>query len=179
MDASAPYAEVVRSDVDRAPADGSARLTPLWVVAQLVPSPELVYGEGVSRFGLRWQVTPLLYSFGVNRRVSPWRSFVVEPLLRQSGSVELFAGPEYIPFGRTFTDSLLWRIGARSYFPLVEYGDYLSVSIGASYFAFDGHDGAAWEGGIYSLFGIVGAQLTWSPSGGPATTIATLRLRYF
>src|SRR5689334_2785164 len=121
----------VPAAIDQAPAPGSARLTPLWLLTQLVPSPEVVHGDGVTRFGLRWQVTPLLYSFGVNRRVSPWRTLIVEPFVRQSGSIELFAGPEWIPFGRTFTDSLLWRVGARSYFPLVEYGDYLSMSIGA------------------------------------------------
>jgi hypothetical protein len=158
---------------------GSARPSALWLVTQLVPSPEVVHGDGVTRFEMRWQVTPLLYSFGVNRRASPWRMLIVEPFVRQSGSIEAFVGPEYIPWGRTFFDSLLWRVGARSYFPLIEYGDYLSMSIGVSYFTFGGHDGAAYEIGLYSLFGIVGAQLTWSPSGGPATTIATLRLRYF
>ena len=99
--------------------------------------------------------------------------------MRQSGSIELFVGPEYIPYGQSFWDSVLWRAGARVYLPVLEYGDYLSVSLGASYFSFAGAPGAAYELGVYGLFGIVGAQLTWSPSGGPATTIATLRLRYF
>ena len=164
---------------DRDDRSEARRLTPMWVVAQLVPSPEIVNGEGVTRVGLRWQLTPLLYSFGVNRRVDPWRFFVVEPLVRQSGAIELFGGPEYVPYGNTVADSLLWRIGVRSYFPLIEYGDYLSASIGVSYFHFADESGVGYEAGLYSLFGIGGAQLTWSPSGGPATTIATLRLRYF
>jgi hypothetical protein len=67
----------------------------------------------------------------------------------------------------------------RSYFPLVERGEYLSISIGASYFDFAGRWGAAFEVGAYALYGIVGVQLTWAPGGGPAATIATLRLRYF
>jgi hypothetical protein len=124
-------------------------------------------------------VTAVLYSFGVNRRVSPWRALIVEPLVRQSGSVELFFSPEYVPYGRTASDSLLWRIGVRAYLPLIEYGDYLSMSLGTSYFDLADHGAAAYEVGVYALFGTVGAQLTWSPSGGPATTIATLRLRYF
>ena len=177
--AIAPASDVAQNDDDQAAAVTSARLTPLWLLTQLVPSPEVVNGDGVTRFGMRWQVTPVLYSFGVNRRVSPWRTLVVEPLVRQSGSIELFVGPEFIPYGRTFFDSLLWRIGVRSYFPVLEYGDYLSVSIGTSYFAFAGTRARRTKLGVYTLFGIVGAQLTWSPSGGPATTIATLRLRYF
>ncbi len=160
-------------------ASEARRLTPTWVVAQLVPSPQIVNGDSVTRLGLRWQLTPLLYSFGINRRGDPWRFFVVEPLVRQGGAVELFGGLEYVPYGNTVADSLLWRAGARSYFPLVEYGDYLSASVGVSYFHFADKSGVGYEGGVYTLFGIVGAQLTYAPSGGPATTIATLRLRYF
>jgi hypothetical protein len=174
MPDASPPAEVAPAD-----ASASTKWSPLWFAAQVVPSPEIVRGAGVTRFGLRWQLTPVLYSFGVHRTANPWRAFVVEPFLRQSGSVELFVSPEYLFYGRSFSDGLLWRIGARSYFPLVEYGDYLSISVGASYFEFAGHGGVAYEGGAYLLFGIVGAQLTWSPSGGPAAAIATLRLRYF
>lgn len=179
--AIAPAADAgQRGDRDeRDEASTTPRPSVVWMLAQLVPSPELVQGEAVTRFGLRWQVTPLLYSFGVNRRVSPWRTLIVEPLVRQGGSIELFLGPEYIPYGRTALDSLLWRVGVRSYFPVLEYGDYLSVSIGTSYFAFADRSGAAYEAGIYALFGMIGAQFTWSPTGGPATSIATLRLRYF
>ena len=160
-------------------AEPGARATPLWFLAQLVPSPEVAYGEGTARFGLRWQITPLLYSFGTNRRVRRWRTFVVEPLVRQSGSTEVFFGPEYLARGPRFSDGLLWRVGVRSYFPLVERGDYLSVSIGSSFFDLAGQSGVAYEAGAYALFGIVGAQVTWSPRPGPAQLIATLRLRYF
>jgi len=177
--AIAPAPEMGQDDEPLGRPATSARLTPLWLLVQLVPSPEIVHGDDVTRFGMRWQVTPVLYSFGVNRRVSPWRAFIVEPFVRQSGSIEVFVGPEYIPYGHSVWDSVLWRAGARVYLPVLEYGDYLSVSLGASYFSFAGDPGAAYELGVYGLFGIFGAQLTWSPSGGPATTIATLRLRYF
>lgn len=155
------------------------RPTPLWLAAQLAPSPELAYGDSGARFGLRWQLTPLLYSFGTNRRLSPWRAIVVEPLVRQSGSIELFLSPEYIVRGPTFGDGWLWRAGVRTYLPVIERGDYLSVSFGASCYAFAGGTGASYEIGAYVLFGIVGVQLTVSPRSGPAQTIATLRLRYF
>ena len=42
----------VPAAIDQAPAPGSARLTPLWLLTQLVPSPEVVHGDGVTRFGL-------------------------------------------------------------------------------------------------------------------------------
>jgi hypothetical protein len=56
-----------------------------WLIPQLIPSPELGFGalKGASNdahFGMRWQLTPVLYSFGMYRKLSPWRFFVVEPL---------------------------------------------------------------------------------------------------
>jgi hypothetical protein len=175
---SAAYASAVVTH-EEAAAEPSIRLTPLWLLAQLVPSPELAFGDGVTRYGMRWQFTPILYSFGIHRDLSPWRVLVVEPIVRQSGSVELFFGPEFIANGGNFAKGWFLRVGVRSYFPLVERGEYLSVSLGASYFDFDGRGGAAYEVGAYVLYGIVGVQATWAPGGGPAATIATLRLRYF
>ena len=163
---------------EEAATEPAIRVTPLWVLAQLVPGPEIAAGDGTARFGLRWQVTPLLYSFGIQRRVSPWRFFIVEPIVRHSGSIELYFSPEYVVHG-SFGDSLLWRGGVRTYLPLVERGDYLSMSIGTSYFHFAGQSGAAYELGAYTLYGIVGVQIAWSPTKGPAETVATLSLRYF
>src|SRR5262249_17835578 len=73
-----------------------------WALPRFLPSPELAFGRqrslddaghvdrGVSTaFGLRWQLTPVLWSFGVHRRQSRWRFFVVDPFARQSGSLEL------------------------------------------------------------------------------------------
>jgi hypothetical protein len=151
--------------------------TLLWLVPQLIPSPEIFAGTGGTRFGVRWQVTPILYSFGLHRRAFPWRFLVVDPLARQSGSVELFFSPEYV--ASHAASDLMIRTGVRSYFPLVEKGDYLSMSIGASHYLYDGHSGAAFEGGLYTLFGVFGVQLTYSPSHLPAEWIATLRFRYF
>jgi hypothetical protein len=157
------------------------QITVPWLATQLIPSPELAVGDGVGRFGMRWQVTPLLYSWGIHRGLSPWRTFVAEPYVRQSGSVELYVSPEYFVYGSSFGDGWLARVGTRAYFPLVEHGEYLSVSVGASSFVFDGKAGAAFEAGAYILFGVVGLQLTYSPTpvAAPIATIATVRVRYF
>jgi hypothetical protein len=154
--------------------------TLLWAATQLLPSPGYAYGEGSSHFDVRWQLTPLLYSWGMNRRLSPWRFFVVEPMTRQSGSLELFFSPEYVTAaGSSFSDGILLRTGVRSYFPLVEHGEYLSCSLGASHYLIERHSGAAVEAGAYVLYGTVGLQITYSPSRLPTAWIATFRLRYF
>jgi hypothetical protein len=173
------------------PTEPGVQITVPWLATQLVPSPELALGAAsgrgsgglshptAARFGMRWQVTPLLFSWGIHRGLSPWRFFVVEPNVRNSGSIELFVTPEYVWYGSTFADGWLARGGVRSYFPLVEHGEYLSMSLGASGFAFAGTSGAAYEAGVYALFGTIGLQVTVTPSVAPIATIATLRLRYF
>lgn len=162
-----------------ASADPHPGVTWPWLATQLVPSPEIAAGDSGAHFGLRWQVTPLLYSFGVYRGVPPWRAFVVEPIVRQSGSVELYFTPEYLAVAPAFRDRLLARVGVRSYLPLIQRGDYLSMSLGSSYFRVAGKNGASYELGAYVLYGVVGVQLTWSPGWDDAAYVATFRIRYF
>jgi hypothetical protein len=160
-----------------------------WAVLQMIPSPQMAFGrqrhidaDGTvhhglpTAFGLRWQLTPILWSFGMNRRQSPWRLFVVDPLARQSGSVELFTVFDY--FGGD-VDALLVRPGARVYLPLVHRGEYLSVSLGTSVYRSTGLFRVAYETGIYTLSGFLGLQVTAAPSHQPLALITTIRIRYF
>ncbi|AUX49161.1 hypothetical protein SOCE26_107060 [Sorangium cellulosum] len=155
------------------------RLTAPWLLAQLVPSPELWSGPSGTYFGLRWQVTPVLYSFGINRKLSPWRAFIVEPLTRHAGSIELFGSPEYFPALDVFSRSWMFRGGVRSYFPLLHRGDMMSCSLGGSAVYFRGQVAASYEAGFYTLFGAVGAQVTYTPTAALRSTTLTLSIRYF
>ena len=151
-----------------------------WLAAQIIPSPQLITLKNDSpRFGLRWQVTPLLYSFGINRRLSPWRTFVVEPLTRQNGSVELYFSPDYLNITDHFKSNWLFRGGLRAYFPIYRRGEYLSASLSTSYYNMNGNQGISYEAGVYLFFGILGFQVTYSPEMKSSPLIFTLRLRYF
>src|SRR5689334_10224774 len=110
---------------ESAPYDKHPPPTLLWMLAQTVPSPELGAGGPSPVFGLRWQITPLLYSFGIYRKLSPWRLFVVEPLTRQSGSIELFVSPEFL------AGDWLARVGVHATFPVLERGEKLAFTIGS------------------------------------------------
>jgi hypothetical protein len=160
-----------------------------WTLTQLVPSPEVGGGkvhrtstDGVQQdslelaFGLRWQLTPLLYSWGTNRRISRWRAFVVDPTARNSGSIELNTSIEYL-FGHI--DRFLVRPGIRATFPLLQRGEYLSTSIGTSTYAFNGVPRVAYDVGLYMLFGLFGVQVTVAPAHAPLNFIGTFRIRYF
>lgn len=159
---------------------GGAAAILLWGATQLVPSPQWTLPErGDPRFGLRWQVTPLLFSVGIRRGLSPWRAFLVEPNVRHSGSFELFFSPEYTFAPGPFEHGLGARVGARMYVPLVQAGEYLSCSAGASAIAtWQGISGAI-EAGLYTLFGGLGLQVTHAPDPSARTTTLTISLRYF
>jgi hypothetical protein len=164
------------------------RPTLAWALLQLVPSPEVAFGrqrhigptgsvdDGArAAFGLRWQVTPVLWSFGVHPSQSRWRYFVVDPIARHSGSLELSTSVEYIG---GHLDGVLVRPGLRAYLPVAQRGEYLSVSLGTSVYAYQGFR-VAYDVGAYVLGGTVGLQMTVAPTHAPLAAIATLRLRYF
>jgi hypothetical protein len=150
-----------------------------WALWQLLPSPELGVGEDGAVFGLRWQVTPLLYSFATDARLSRWRWLVAEPIVRHSGSLELFASPEYLALDGGIGARFGVRAGVRSYWGVIGRGDNLSLSIGSSAFHFRDADGVSFEAGAYVLFGGLGLVLTYSPGFDAAPWLMTLRLRYF
>lgn len=159
-----------------------------WAAFQLLPSPEVAFGrhrrisptgqaeaDHAPAFGLRWQLTPVLWSFGVHPRQSRWRYFVVDPIARHSGSLELSASVEYIG---GHVDRLLARPGLRVYLPLAQKGEYLSMSLGTSVYAYEGFR-VAYDVGAYILGGFLGLQVTVAPTHAPLAAITTLRLRYF
>ena len=153
------------------------RPTLLWGATQLVPSPQWSVGQnGDSHFGARWQVTPLLYSFGMNKRLSPWRTLVAEPMTRYNGSVELFITPEYIP---ALPENWLLRSGVRAYMPLYQFGEYLAASAGTSLYKSGTNTGISYEAGLYMFFGILGFQVTHSPGFDDGRWTYTINLRYF
>ncbi len=139
------------------------------MVAQALPSPE---HTGRS-FGLRWQLTPFLHSWGIHRSAPRrWRAFVVEPPMRHSGSFELYVSPEWLR-----DRGWLGRAGVRSYFPIVDRGEALSISIGTSAWFDRGRVGPSLELGAYTLFGVLGLQLTHSPGLARAEWTGTLQVR--
>jgi hypothetical protein len=125
---------------------------------------------------VRWQVTPIVYSFGVAAK--PLRAFIVEPVARHSGAIELYGSPEWACCAPSGT-SWIGRGGVRLYLPLVGRGESLSGSVGASYYRAAGGDGLSMELGAYALYGMVGLTVTFSPALDGRETMLALALRYF
>ena len=100
-------------------------------------------------FGMRWQLTPVLWSWGCIARVAvahlrrrsaraPWR------LARAASDLEYIVG---------HVERLLCRPGVRAYLPLVQRGEYLSVSLGTSIYALRRKLRVAYDVGAYVLSG--------------------------
>ena len=158
-------------------AEPQHRPTWAWLGAQLLPSPQLAFDRDVhAAFGLRWQLTPVLWSWGVHRRVSGWRFLVVDPIARHSGSLAL---ETQLDWCGGHVDRFFARPTVKATFPLLHRGEYLSFSIGTSVYRYDDKAHVAYDAGIYTLAGFLGLNATYAPYHAPLTTIATVRIRYF
>jgi hypothetical protein len=148
-----------------------------WTFAQLVPSPLYVASSDRVGGGVRWQITPFVYSFGVAAK--PVRAFVIEPVARHSGAIELYASPEWACCAPEDGTSWIARGGARLYLPLVGRGEALTGSLGGSYYRASGGAGASLEVGVHLLFAMLGFTVTISPRLAGREVISALHIRYF
>jgi hypothetical protein len=149
----------------------------LWGVSQLIPSPLMATDGHVVQGGMRWQLTPLLYSFGVAAR--PWRSFVVAPMARLSSSLELFVSPEWTCCAAGDRDGFVARAGLRSYVPLLGHGETLALSLGGAYWRHTAAGGPSFDVGLHTLFGTLGLVATASPGLAGRQFSLALAIRYF
>lgn len=180
------HAAPARAAGPRSSAELAARATEpdvapnlIWLAAQLVPSSDVLIDSSGVAYGLHWQLTPLLYSFATDRRLSPWRFFVAEPVVRTAGSIELYAAPGYVA-GNVGPGRGFWgRVGLRSYFPLAHRGEYLAWSVGGAALYARDQVGVAWEAGVHTLYGVLGLLLSHAPTPGFRTTTVTIAFRYF
>ncbi len=166
--------------------------TLLWTALQLIPSVEAVILDGRTRFGARWQLTPFLYSFGIDRRLLPVRMLVAEPDVRHSGSVEIYLQPELL--SASFADKkgtvkgqgiaapdgiFLLRGGVRAYAPFVERGERLSGSLGTSVFQLGQLTGVSMDAGLHVFLGALGLRVSASPTPGLRLVTVGLEIRVF
>ncbi len=144
-----------------------------WAAMQLIPSPTFFQDQSDQDarviFGLRWQVTPVNISFKTNKYVSPVQFFMINPVRRFTGSVELFVQPEWTV--TSFKYSNLGRFGistgSRMLFPIHAEGENLAGSIGGKFNYRDDLTGDkdtyfGVEAGLYFFYGLMGLQFHYN-----------------
>jgi len=144
-----------------------------WAVLQAIPSPSIIQDAGNEHsrvvLGLNWQVTPLNISFHSGKFVSPAQFFIINPVGRFTGSIELFSQPGWtasnFEYGNISRFSM--AAGSRVILPVIGEGESLSISGGAKYtYRKDlitnrnGYFGI--EAGAYSIYGFLGVQLNYN-----------------
>jgi hypothetical protein len=160
-----------------------------WGLMQLIPSPAFFQdGNGTEsrmQFGFKWQVIPINISFRTNKYVSNTQFFKINPVRRNTGSIEAFIQPEITTSDFKYSDIKSFGLssGTRIMIPLIEYGEDLSCSVGAKYTYRKNIDEvnkgyAGVEGGIYVFGGMIGVQYTQNFNSRTNYNIA-LYLKYF
>ena len=149
----------------------------LWGVAQLVPSPVLVTGSEGFRGGMRWQLTPFVFAFGL--QTHRLRSFWVPPSARAAGAIEIFVSPAWLCCAPNDRTSWMLSSGGRVYFPLEGRGENLAGSLGVSYYSASPEGGVAFELAVYALSSIVGLSVTVAPWLTAREVSTALTIRYY
>lgn len=142
-----------------------------WSLLQLVPSPVFFNDanevNSQTKFGLRWNIIPVNYSFSANEYVSPIQFFKINPVRRFTGSVELFLQPELITSSFEYSNLKNFSIGTgtRVLLPVFNRGEDVAFSIGGKYtYRMTKNESTensfGVETGIYFFGGIIGLQYT-------------------
>ncbi len=147
-----------------------------WFYFQFIPGVSWTSFRSQTNFAFEWEATPLLYSFGMTKLISPWYSFIVEPPARFTGSVEFnVTGLVYTSkagsshFG--YSGQLLAHIA------LIELGEHLALNLGAARYYVADSSPIFYVAGVSSIFGLLHLNLKYSPD--PKIWMTSLDVRIF
>jgi hypothetical protein len=147
-----------------------------WLAFQAIPSMMMISHPGEIPFAFEWEATPLLYSFGMTRLVSPWYSFKASQAARFTGSIELKATGQISTrkMGSSYFGSSAQIIG---HIPLMERGEYLGLNVGVAKYAFAGSSPWFKVVGVSTLFGFL--EFNFKHSSDPQMWMGTIEFRFF
>ncbi len=147
-----------------------------WLAFQTIPSMMVISHPGEIPFAFEWEATPLLYSFGMTRLVSPWYSFKVSQAARFTGSIELKATGQISTrkMGSSYFGSSAQLIG---HIPLMERGEYLGLNVGVAKYALAGSSPWFTVVGVSTLFGFL--EFNFKHSSDPQMWMGTIEFRFF
>jgi hypothetical protein len=134
-----------------------------WFVLQAVPSYSWTSFPHETHFSFEWEATPLLYSFGMNKRVPRWHFFQVTQPERFAGSLEINISTQI--YTKKISTSY-WGFSGQflTHFPLIEYGEYLGLNAGIARYTISGSSSTYLIGGFSTLFGFLHYTIKYSPA---------------
>ncbi len=147
-----------------------------WYILQAIPSLQVYSSPCRIPFSFEWEATPLLYSFGMTKLVSPWHSFFVTPPARFTGSVELKVTGDVFTrkLGTSYFGSSVQLIG---HIPLLERGEDLGLNVGVAKYAYAGSSPWFTVAGVSTLFSFIELNIKYSNQ--PKIWLGTVEFRFF
>jgi hypothetical protein len=134
-----------------------------WLFMQAVPSVSWTCFPTQTHFAFEWEVTPVLYSWGMTKLDPPLHFFFVTQPERFAGSVEFNISTQLYtsqvggsPWG--FSGQLL------AHLPLVEHGEYAGLNLGIARYNIAGISSNYIVGGFSTLFGFFHYNIKYSPA---------------
>jgi hypothetical protein len=134
-----------------------------WLPYQAIPNLTFYSGPSNSAFGFEWELTPVLYSFGMNKQISPWYFFIVEPPGRFTGSIEFNIAVQIFT-KKVGTSHFGFSGQLMGFIPLVERGEHLTLNLGAAVYRVGNTTPVFAVVGFSTLFGIFHVNVKHSPA---------------
>jgi hypothetical protein len=138
------------------------KVSSTWLILQVLPSYTWTSFPQQSHFSFEWEATPILYSFGMNKLDPPWHFFQVTQPERFSGSIELNISTQLYPH-KIGTNHWGFSGQLLAHLPLIEYGEYLGINLGAARYTIAGFSSTYFIGGFSTLFGFFHYNIKYSP----------------
>jgi hypothetical protein len=138
---------------------------PVWLAMQAVPSIAWTSFPSSTHFAFEWEATPLLYSWGMDRHVSPWKSFIILPPARFTGSIEVNASV-LVYTTNPGTTRLGYSAQMVMHLPVMEHGEYMGLNVGGAVYNLDDHASMFVIAGVSSFFGLLHYNIKYAPTDG-------------
>lgn len=147
-----------------------------WLIMQAIPSISWTSLPTQTHFSFEWEATPILYSWGMTKLDPPFHFFFVTQPERFTGSVEFNITTQLytsnIGAGHWgFSGQLLVHL------PLIEYGEYAGMNLGAARYTIAGISSNYIVGGFSTLFGFLHYNIKYSPA--DKIWMHSIELRFF
>ncbi len=147
-----------------------------WAILQTVPSLTWTAYPAQTHFALEWEVTPVLFSFGMTKLDPPWHFFIVNQPERFAGSLELNVSAQF------YTSKIgthRWGLSGQmlAHLPLVQKGEYLGLNAGVARYTIAGVPSNYVVAGFSTLFGFVHFNVKYSP--GDDIWMDSIEFRFF
>jgi hypothetical protein len=142
--------------------DQTSGISPTWFILQAVPSVSWTCFPEQTHFSFEWEVTPLLYSWGMTNLDPPVHFFFITQPERFTGSLEFTLSTQLYPY-RVGTNHWGFSGQLLAHLPLMDYGEYLGLNFGVARYIIAGNSSNYIVGGFSTLFGFLHYTIKYSP----------------